>query len=170
MITQKTIDKLKNAKQSKEVDEKALCRKKREVKSCKECCRYNECIKGIKPDWHYEAMVRLGNAIVEDIGRAYCQYYKSGSKGLYNYYKSVLLSTYPSRITANTTDGEALENILYRKCREKYGDFETLHQKRLQKYSKLIAEQKALLKKTKDVKERKKIRDKIEKLTGDMYE
>ena len=169
-MTQKTIDKLKLAKQPKVVDKKAQCRYKREVKSCKDCCRYKECQEGVLPDWNYEAMVRLGNAIVEDIGRAYCQYYKSGSKGLFNLYRNILLSTYPSRITANTTDGEALENKLYIKCREKYGDFEELHKKRIAKYSKLIAEQKALLKKTNDVKERKKIRDKIEKLTGDMYE
>lgn len=151
-------------------DKRETCRKKREVKTCQECCRYDECYNGKEVDWKIQDMIRLGNAIVMDIGNAYCEYWASGSKGLFNFHRNILLSTYVSRITANQTDGVALENSLAKRCLAKYGTFESCHEKRLAKYKKLIAEQKALLKKTKDVKKRKEIRNKIYKLEGDMYE
>lgn len=147
-----------------------LCREKREVKTCEECLRYEECFKGKVVDWHIQDMLRLANEIVVDIGNAYCECWKNGQKSQFYFYRNLLLTTYVQRITGNQTDGEALENILADRCLKKYGTFESCFEKRIAKYTRLIAEQKDLLKKTRDVKKRKIIRNKIYRLEGEMYE
>ena len=157
-------------KESEQETKVKKCLKKRGIKTCHECCRYQECVKHKEVDWRYQNMIDLGNAIVYEIGVAYCDYYRKGCRSKYLFYKNTLRSTYPSIITANQTDGYALEDKLFAKCKEMYGDFDEICNNRVAKYHSLIAEQRALLKTTKDVKKRKVIRDKIDRLMGELYE
>lgn len=161
---------IKTKKQMAVEELNAKCLKKRGVRSCKQCCRYQECLNNQMPEWRFDNLITLSNEIVVEIGKSYCLYYKNGCKRLYNHYKSILQSNFITILTANQTDGYALEEQLHNYCVKYYGDFDEICKKRLAKYKHDIDELKELLKQTKNISKRAEIRNKIYKLQGEMYE
>lgn len=161
---------LKQSKKEKEEDSVSVCLKKRKIKTCQQCCRYDECYnnKPIGEGWSLQSMVRLGNAIVESIGADYCKAWKSGNANQLNYYRQVLHSTYPDILTANQTNGVALEETLAKKCRQYYGEFESCKATKSNRLKGQIKDQKQLLNDTTDIHKRKHIRNKIYRLEGEL--
>ena len=160
---------MKKPREERESEE-IKCRRKRKVKTCYACCRFQECFNNVMPDWSHYACIKLGNEIIASMGEGYCKAWESGKRGELLSYTNNLRSTFPSIITANTTDGYALEESLRIRCERTFGDFETIYKKRLEKYQKLIDKETEKLRATKDLKQRAKIRNVIDKLRGKMYE
>ena len=148
------------------------CLKKRHIKSCLQCCRYSECYdnKPVGEGWSLPSMVRIGNAIIESIGIDYCKAWKNGNASRLNHLRSLLRSTYPDILTANQTNGEALEETLAKKCEQYYGKFEDCLSVKNSRIKGQIKDQKQLLKETTDIHKRKHIRHKIYSLEGELNE
>ena len=148
----------------------ADCRKKRDVKRCEDCCRYEECFKGKEVDWHFENCLLLGNAIVEDIGRDYCEAWKNGGGRQKRYLENLLRSRFIEIITANETNGYALQESLAKHCQAKYGDFETIRERKRNNLLAKINELKISLAHTRIKENKRALSSKIARLRGDINE
>lgn len=163
-LTLPTIEKVEEKNDVKD------CRKKRKVKSCEQCCRFEECYYGkpIGEGWSLPSMVRIGNTIVESIGADYCKAWKNGNASQLKHYRQVLHSTFPNILTAEQTNGVALEETLAKKCEQYYGKFEDCVAVKSGRLKGQIKDQKKLLQSTTDVHKRKHIRNKIYTLEGEL--
>lgn len=120
-------------------DIKAQCRKKREVKSCEECLRFHECENGKKYfnslDYINNGEKALASMIVEQKGHDFVDFWKKGYK---NNLTSVSnwLKEWADFYTLNDIEGTTFVTNLTNWCTKKYGDFENIYNKRMDKLNK----------------------------------
>ena len=145
------------------------CMTRRAVKSCEECCRYQDCKERKHSLFSYDkGCIELGYDIVIANTQQFKGAWKRGYKNTIQFLRNYFRGSIPAIITAEKVNGVYVLESLEQVCLEEYGTLESCHAKLEKKIKDKIKELEEQRKSATSRKKKFELQNKINEVKGEL--